>query len=279
MNNNDKAIRIDVDAVLRERLPRHYRLIPKALIRWVERVVCQRQMNEMLEANRGRRGADFCRGVLEHLDVTYSVEGQENLDPGNPRVIIVCNHPLGGLDGMMLIDYVTRRYGRPIRFLVNDLLMAIEPLSDVFLPINKHGSQSRQGAAEIDAAMESDAPIIIFPAGLVSRKGQKGRIADLEWRTTFINRAIKHRRDIIPAYFSGRNSKFFYNFAKLRTKLGLKFNIEMIRLPREVFRASGQRFTIRFGAKIPFATLRGGSQARSEADGVRQACYSMESRD
>lgn len=270
-----KLIQIDIDAVLRSRLPRHYRYIPRFVIRGLEKMVCQDQLNEMLRVNRGRRDADFCRGVLQHLDITYTVEGAENL-PDDPRCLIVSNHPLGGLDGMMLIDYVQRRYpGEKVKFLVNDLLMAIEPLGGVFLPVNKHGRQSRDASALVNESFEGSGPIIIFPAGLVSRKGRKGVIADLEWQKSFVNKAIEYRRPVIPLFFSGQNSKFFYNFAKLRTRLGLKFNIEMIRLPREVFRSKGQSYSLKIGAPIAWSELKGGSKARLQAEEIRAKVYEL----
>lgn len=272
---DSEVINIDLDSVVRSRLPRQSRFIPRWLIRWLERVICQDKLNEMLLVNRGKRDADFCRGVIDHLGIDYTVSHPENM-PANPRCIFVSNHPLGGLDGMILIDMVTRHYGglQP-RFIVNDLLMAIKPLGGVFLPINKHGRQSRASSAEIDRAMESDAPVIIFPAGLVSRKGKKGRIADLEWHKMFVNKAIAHRRDVIPLHFSGHNSKFFYNFAKLRTRLGIPLNIEMVRLPAEVFRCEGARFTVSVGNPVDWQSLKGGAKAREEALAIKQAVYSL----
>lgn len=267
-NEKDDVIEIDVDAVVRERLPRHYRFIPRALTRWLERIICQRELNEMLRVNRGKRGAEFCRGVIEHLDIDYRVDGEENL-PADGRVIFVSNHPLGGLDGMILIDMLTRRYGPGVRFVVNDLLMAVEPLREVFLPVNKHGKQSRESTAAIDEAFAGPAPVIVFPAGLVSRKGSDGRVADLKWHKMFVNKAIASRRDVIPLHFSGRNSKFFYNFAKLRTRLGIPVNLEMVRLPAEVFRCRGSRFVITVGRAVEWTALRGGSGASAQADEIR----------
>ncbi len=270
----DKPIEINIDQVLRTRLPKHYRFIPRFLIRWIKRVICQEQLNKMLYVNAGKRDADFCRGVLEHLNVTYSIKGVEP-STDDTRPIIVCNHPLGGLDGMILIDYVTRHYGQPIKFIVNDLLMAVEPLQGVFLPINKHGHQSRYSSEGMDAALKGNAPVIIFPAGLVSRKGNNGIIADLEWKKTFVNKAIKYQRNIIPAYFRGRNSNFFYNFAKARSRIGLKFNIEMIRLPQEMFKSQGKTFNIIFGKPIPWQTLKGGLRAQAQADEIKRIAYSL----
>ena len=124
-NHSNDIIRIDVDSVIRQRLPRYSRFIPRALTRLLEKAVCQDSLNEMLRVNRGKRDADFCRGVIDHLGITYSVVGNQLL-PADPRAVFVCNHPLGGLDGMILIDMLTRHYGRPVRFVVNDLLMAVD---------------------------------------------------------------------------------------------------------------------------------------------------------
>lgn len=272
--DSDDIIRIDIGSVLRSRVPRYYRFIPRPLVRLIERMICQDSLNRMLEANRGKRGADFCRGVLEHLDISYTVKGEENL-PESGRAIFVCNHPLGGLDGMALIDMMARRYGPDVKFVVNDLLMAIEPLRDVFLPVNKHGRQQRSATVGLDEALASDVPVIIFPAGLCSRKGTDGSVADLRWQKMFVNKALAHRRDIIPMFFSGRNSKFFYNFAKLRTRLGLKLNIEMVRLPAEVFRSRGARFTVSVGSPISYRTLHGGAEAQAEADTIRTQVYTL----
>lgn len=272
--DENKPIEIDLGRVIKDKIPRQSRYIPRFVVRWLERVICQRELNEMLRVCHGKRDADFCRGVIDHLGISYNVVGAENL-PSDGRVIIVCNHPLGGLDGMMLIDYFTHVYGSGLRFVVNDLLMTIEPLGGVFLPINKHGHQSRDAFRGIDQAMSSDKPVIIFPAGLVSRKGKNGRIADLQWQKNFINKAIQHHRPIIPVYFKGKNSNFFYNFAKLRTLVGLKLNIEMVRLPREVFRSAGQSYEIRIGHPIPCESLKGGREAQSQADEIRETVYRL----
>ncbi len=177
-------MRIDVGAVLAARLGRRP---PRAVTAALERLVCQSRLNAMLEYAWPRRGADFCRAVVEHLGITVRVDGLDRL-PASPRIIAVSNHPLGGLDGMILIDIFSRAYGRDVRFVVNDLLGAVEPLSDVFVPVNKHGAQSRDYAAAVEAAFASDAPVLMFPAGLCSRR-RDGRVADLEWQKMFVLKA------------------------------------------------------------------------------------------
>ncbi len=273
---SDKGvIKIDVAAVIRERLPRYSRFIPRALVRWIERTICQRQMNDMLNYAAGKEGADFCRAVLDRLNIAYNVHGKENL-PADKRCVFVCNHPLGGLDGITMIDLIASVYGKNLKFLVNDLLMAITPLRNVFLPVNKHGAQSRRAHMDIDEAFKGNDPIVIFPAGLVSRR-QKNGIADLVWQKMFVNRCISSGRDVIPVYFSGCNSSFFYNFARLRQKAGIKLNIEMIYLPREVFRCTGATFDIFVGKPIPCSSLKGGKEALRQAAQIRDIVYSLPS--
>lgn len=265
---------LNVSEILRIRMPRYWRYIPRFVIRGLEKAICQDEMNGMLRANAGKRGADFCHGVLEHLGISYRVHGDEILNNLPERVLFVCNHPLGGLDGMVLIDWLTKRYGPGVKFVVNDLLMAIEPLSDVFLPVNKHGRQNRAATSQLDEAMVGDKPVIMFPARLVSRKTKYG-VRDLEWRKMFVQKSVQYQRDIVPLHFSGRNSSFFYNFAKFREAIGLKFNIEMIRLPKEMFLSAGKQFSISVGAPISAHSLKGGKQASTEAQRIKSIVYNL----
>lgn len=269
--------KIDLDAVLRQRLPRQYSHIPRWLIHGAERFICQDKLNALLSHAGDRRDEEFCRSVIEHLDVSYTLCHPERLpEPGpDARVIFTCNHPLGALDGLIIIDMLARRYGHGIRFIVNDLLNAVEPLRGVWLPVNKHGAQSRRAAADIEAAMQADAPIIIFPAGLCSRASWTGRVADLDWNKMFILKAVQHHRDIVPLHFDGRNSAAFYISAKLRQLLGIKVNIEMLHLPREIFKTRGKNFTITVGERIPWQTLAAGREAATTAARLRQLTYRL----
>ncbi len=268
---------IDIDAVLRSRIGKYYRFIPRFLVSKLAKLIRQEQFNWLIRHNAGKTGAEFCSGVLADLDVSTDFHGAENLPaPADTRVVFISNHPLGGLDGMALIEAIGRHYGRNPQFIVNDLLTAIKPLSNVFLPINKHGTQSRQAVADIEKAFESDAPIIIFPAGLVSRRQKGGRIEDLRWQKMFVTKSRQYQRDIIPLHFCGENSPFFYKFAKFRKRLGLKFNIEMIYLPREVFRCANTKFKVVVGERIPWQQMANGESAQATADRLHRLVYSLD---
>lgn len=269
-------IKVDLQQVLNIKMGRKARWVPHWLVKWLAKTICQDQLNELIEHNYPRSGADFCRGVLNDLNVSTRLIREEQLpDPINRRIMIVSNHPLGGLDGMALIDTFQHRYGGQIFFLVNDMLMAIKPLSDVFLPINKVGKQSRESLQRIDNVMAGNDPILIFPSGLVSRMDKKGKICDLEWKKMFVNKARKYKRDIIPLYFNGQNSNFFYKFARYRKLTGLKFNIEMIYLPRELFNSRDKSFKIYCGKPIPWQSLRDGKEAANTAQNIKNIVYSL----
>ncbi len=257
MNNDTKTtpegpIRIDLEAVLRAKMRRR---LPRFVVRWLEQVICQKQLNDMLEYAYPRRGADFCRAVMEHLDISLRIVDEQLLpSAANRRVTIISNHPLGGLDGMALIDYVAHRYGCEPLFVVNDLLMAVEPLSDVFVPINKHGSQSRRAALALEDAMAGERPVLVFPAGLCSRK-IGGKITDLPWNKMFVQKSRQYGRTIIPLHFQAENSTKFYRTATWRKRLHIPFNIEMALLPGEVFRSKGKTFSIICGSPVEPSTL------------------------
>lgn len=241
-------MKIDIDAVIRSRVRNKH--IPRFATRLLEKIICQDELNEMLRLHGDKTGADFCHGVVGSLGITVNSYGIENLPPPDSRPMFISNHPLGGLDGMILIDTITSAYGMPVKFVVNDLLLAVEPLRDVFLPVNHHGAQNRDAASLIENSFASVNPIIIFPAGLVSRRQPDGSIADLKWHKMFVKKALQYNRTVIPTHFIGLNSPFFYKFAHLRRKSGIKFNIDMIFLPREVFRSRGKHFDIVFGEPL-----------------------------
>lgn len=269
---NGKLVKIDVDSVLRTRLPKHYRYIPRFVVRWLERTICQDRLNTILKKMADKNSVDAATAALDEMDINVTASGLDELPDG--RYMFVSNHPLGGLDGLALISLLGNRYNHKIKFLVNDLLMAVTPLRGVFLPINKYGHQSREAAAEIKESLMGDNQMITFPAGLCSRMQPDGSIADLPWQKAAVVHAVNYQRDIVPIYFDARNSRFFYRFAKWRKRLGIKFNIELIFLPKEMLKQSGTNLHFIVGQPIPWSSL-DARAPRHEAARLRDIVYSM----
>lgn len=269
---------IDLHRILRERVGGWKgKLIPGCLISALERMVHQRELNEVLDSVRPAQGTEFARKTYDYFDLTLESRGEENI-PGEGRFIFASNHPLGGLDGIGLIKVLGRRYGDDgLRFLVNDMLMNVEPLRPVFLPINKYGSQGRAAAAAIASAYASDVQMLIFPAGLVSRLQPGGAIEDLTWQKSFVQKAVDYRRDIIPVRFEGRNRMRFYRTARWRKRLGLRVNIEQAMLPAELCASRGKKFRVTFGRPIGWqeisARLAAGETPVQIAASIRALIY------
>lgn len=267
------ALHIDVREVLRNKAPKYSRWIPGFAVRWLARIIHQDELNEILRRIGDKTGVEAARVALDYLGVKIEVRGLEQV-PVDGRYIYVSNHPLGGLDGMALIQLLGDRHQGNIRFLVNDLLMAVKPLAGIFLPVNKYGRQSREAAVEIERQYAGPNQMITFPAGLCSRKMDDGTIADLTWSKFIVTHAVAHRRHLVPVYVDAKNSALFYRMARWRVRLGIKFNVEMILLPREMFKLRGTTLRVSVGEPIACDTL-DAAYPREETERVRHAVYQL----
>lgn len=252
MTNIDKK-KVDIDAILESKAPGLKKRLPNFVISYLKKTIHQDDLNEIFRADKDKMGNEFTGSNMIRFNWKLNIEGEENL-PENGRVIFASNHPLGGADGVVLLDFLSRRYNT-VKAPVNDLLMHVENMQEFFIPINKFGGQAKETTVEINQTYESDATILYFPAGMVSRRQPNGEIKDLEWKKTFIAKSVQYQRDIVPLHFIGHNSKFFYNLAYYRTKLGIKANIEMLYLVDELFKNKNTVFTARIGKPIPWQTF------------------------
>ncbi|MDX9695664.1 MAG: 1-acyl-sn-glycerol-3-phosphate acyltransferase [Bacteroidales bacterium] len=244
--------KINIREIFKEKNPKLARLIPCFIFRYIERVVHQKEINDALPVLGNKMGLDFANAVIEMFKVKISVKGEENI-PKEGRYIFVANHPLGGLDGLVFAKMVGEKHPN-LQFLVNDILMNLKNLEPIFAPVNKHGKQSVQYVKRIEEIYKSDAQVLNFPAGMCSRK-VNGKITDLEWMKSFVAKAVQHKRDVVPVFVDGTNSKFFYYLSNIRTKLGVKANLEMFYLPDEMFKQKGKTITLTFGKPIPYSTF------------------------
>lgn len=272
MEPENNILSVDVEKVIRGKSKRLAERLPRCVIEYIKRTIHQDEINRLLYKNREYTGVDFATHILQDLDVTYNVHftGSTRPSPGG-RYIFVSNHPLGGLDGMILISYIGNSMG-DVRFIVNDLLMYIKPLAPVFVPVNKYGRMKHDNTRLFQDTFDSDAQVLYFPAGLCSRLID-GEITDLDWKKTFVTKAIESRRDIVPMFFSGENSRRFYRLANLRKRLGIKFNIETFLLPDEMFRKKGTSFDLYIGEPVPYTSLTGEHIHKEWCDIIRKYSY------
>jgi len=277
MNSVSKKIgkqKIDIEKVLDSKNPALKKAIPGFILNYLKNVVHQDELNDFLGKWGHLKDAQLIEAGLKYFEIKYNVIESQNI-PRAGRYIFVSNHPLGGLDGLVFI-YELSKYFPDIKFPVNDILTNIENLSGIFLPINKHGAQGKEAVLKLDEAYSSESQILYFPAGLCSRK-KGGVIKDLQWQKSFISKAIQHKRDIVPAYFSGRNSNFFYNLSNIRKFFGIKANIEMLYLADELFKQKDKEIWLVFGKRIPWETFDKSKSLLEWADWVKSRSYQLKS--
>jgi putative hemolysin len=270
---NNSLFLIDVDKILREKAPKHYRYIPGFIVSYLKRIIHQEEINVFLNDSKDKFGVDFLEASLDFLDTKVEVEGLEDL-PKDGLFTFVSNHPLGGQDGVAIGYVLGKYYNGKVKYLVNDLLMNLRGLAPLCIPINKTGKQSKDFPAMVEAGFKSDDQLIMFPAGLCSRR-QGEVIRDLKWSKTFIVKSIQSQRDVVPVYFEGRNSDFFYNLANLCKSLGIKFNIAMLYLADEMFKNRHKTFTVTFGKPIPRQTFDKSKTPAQWAEYVKREVYEL----
>lgn len=264
---------IDIEKVLQEKVDKVYKWLPRFVIKWLKKKLHEDDINEAMEYLKDYEGLEFNRRALDKLGA--HVESiHTDWVPKSGSVIIAANHPLGGLDGMALIKSVGDI--RPdVRFFVNDILKNLKNYGEIFVAVNKIGASSTKSLRTMEEVFVTECAVLFFPAGLVSRK-QNGLVRDLTWKKSFVTQAIDHKRMIQPVFIEGENSKFFYNFAMWRKRLGIKGNIEMLFLPDEMFKARKETIRIHYSKPFDSALLDGRKTHKQWSDLIYQYIYSSE---
>lgn len=277
MNENNGDFKVDVDQIIRSKAGSKYKYFPRFVINWLKKILHQDEVNAFLTGRgKGIYGQDFLDECVRYLEMDLKVDGLDRLpsNEGGRYYTIVSNHPLGGEDGVALGSILCHKYDSKIKYLVNDVLMNLKGLAPLCIPINKTGNQSRNFPKMVETAFQSDNNVLMFPAGLCSRK-QNGVIKDLDWKKTFITKSIEYQRDVIPVHFSGQNSERFYRIANLCKTLHIKVNLAMLFLVDEMYKNVGKSFTVTFGEPIPWQTFDKSKSHAQWAQWVKEKVYEL----
>ncbi|MCR5157574.1 MAG: glycerol acyltransferase [Prevotella sp.] len=266
---------IDIKKVLRDKMGKKARWVPGFATSWLRRIIHEDQCNQFLWDARDLKGTAWLEACLQFLDTKVELTGEENFpakDDGR-LYTFVSNHPMGGIDGVALGTVIGRQYGDNFRYLVNDLLMNLPGLAPLCIPINKTGGQSRQFPAMVEAGFKSNYHMLMFPAGLCSRR-RDGEIRDLPWKKTFITKSVETHRDVVPIHFGGRNSNFFYRLSNFSDRYIKKVNVAMLFLVDEMYKNTGNTFPVHIGKPIPWQTFTDKSKTPAEwAEYVKEQVY------
>ena len=266
----NETVILDLDAIINSRFGANK--VPRFVRSWLKKFIHQDHLNGYL--SKGYLGVDFAEKALDYYDANVTVEGLDNI-PTDGRYTFAGNHPLGGIDALSVIAAVGRKFDGNIVVPANDILMAIKPIAEYTIPVNKFGGQSADLIGKINDAFNSDRQVIIFPAGLCSRKID-GVVQDLPWKKTFITKSRMSHRDVVPVWFSGQNSKRFYRLDRLRNLLKLKLNIAMLTLPDELYKSQHKSYRLVFGKPIPWQTFTAEKRDHEWAAWVREKVYELQ---
>lgn len=265
--------KIDVDAVLAAKAPRIARWVPGFVIRWLKRTIHQDEINYILDEYSALPPQQFIQACFKFWGVTYSVEGLENLDPKG-RYLFASNHPFGG-NGRYDAG---RRAGRIFRRCAGDR--------------ERFADARRAAATALDSGEQARFAMRGIPAQV--RRSFRKRLSDsdLPGRALFAPSAgggvrfavaFEFRqaggasgRRIVPVFVEGELSDFFYRLSNFRTKIGIRFNIEMLYLPDEMFSQKGKHFRILVGEPVSTDELVECGSWQQRADYVREKAYSLE---
>ena len=266
---------IDLDNILRSKMGSKAKWVPRPLVWWLKRIIHQDEVNKYLWESRHLTGTEWLEECVRYLDATLDIVGEENLpakDDGR-LYTFVSNHPLGGEDGVALGAIIGRHYDGRFRYLVNDLLMNLPGLAPLCIPINKTGKQSRDFPKMVEAGFQSDNHMLMFPAGLCSRR-KKGVVEDIAWKKTFIAKSVEYQRDVVPIHFGGQNSSFFYRLANFSDRF-LPFNLAMLILVEEMYKNVHKTFRVSIGKPIPWQTFDKSKTPMEWAQFVKEQVYKL----
>jgi putative hemolysin len=264
---------IDVQKIIASKNPKLVKFIPRFVINYLKKIIHQEQINQFIKENGHLKNQAFCKAVVKFFKINVSISGIENI-PKTGGCTVVMNHPLGGMDALAFVDAI-HNHRTDVKFIVNDLLLYLEPIKDLFVGVNKHGKNNTGTHQKIDDLFASDQLICIFPAGLVSRK-KKGIIQDLPWKKTFVRLSKKHQKPIIPVHIDGKLSNFFYRLSNFREFLRIKFNIEMLYLSDELFKQENANVHFTIGKPILSNELSSDKNFAKWSDEIRENLYNLQ---
>ncbi len=263
---------LDIEEVIKQKAGKKAKYIPKFIINWFKNFIHLDYINGYLKE--GYIGVEFCENCLKYLGVEIEVHGLENLPKDGRVYTFTSNHPLGAIDGVTLGAIIGREYDGKIKYLMNDILMFLNGMAPLGIPVNKTGGQARNLSKLVNEVYESDNQMLIFPAGVCSRKID-GKIQDLAWGKSFVKKSRDTGRDIVPIHFEGENSKRFYRVATWQKRLGFKFPFSMLLLPDEMYRSAGKKYKITFGKPIPVSSLDKSKSDYEWAQIIRERVYEL----
>jgi len=263
---------IDLEKEIKEGNIKALKRLPKFMINIIKRIIYEDKINDILDKCQGLEGVSFQNKLIEIFNIKLEVIGIENM-PKDSRNIFFANHPFGVMDGMIISKIVLDHYGN-FKGIGNDAFKFVPNLKPYVAVVNAYGQTSKDGITELENVFKSDVAVTHFPAGEVSRH-YKRKIQDREWRKSLVSRAVAHKRNLVPFYFYGRNSRLFYAINLLRRAIFIKLNIELALLPHEMFNKRNKTIKVKIAKPIPYSTFSKKHSPKVWTEKVKEYVYEM----
>lgn len=251
----------------------------RRLVEWFMKVLDIDKVNWIHDHNFDTPGPQFCRGLLEDLNIKLRIDNEKVLDNlPEGAFITISNHPFGALDGITLIDIIGRR--RPdFKVMVNMILNYIVAMRPNFIAVDQTASDdpakkavSMKGIKEAIMQVRKGHPIGFFPAGAVGNYNKHLKFEDREWRESIIRLIQQLKVPVIPIFFHGYNS-WWFRFLGI-----VSWQLRTLRLPAEVFRRKNDTLHISVGNPITVEEIEAHSGSLKElGDFLRERTYSLQS--
>ncbi len=207
------------------------------------------RLNKIYDKHKNKTDVDFLNAILNEVQIQFSIPEKDiKKIPKEGAFITISNHPLGGIDGILLLKLLLEK--RPdYKIIANFLLHKIEPLKPYVMPVNpfEDRKDAKSSIAGIKGALmhlRSGFPLGIFPAGEVSTYKEDKIIVDKAWEQGAIKLIYKAKVPIIPIYFHAKNSRLFYVLSKWSATL------RTAKLPSELLSQRKREIKIRIGDPI-----------------------------
>ncbi|MDO5104505.1 lysophospholipid acyltransferase family protein [Capnocytophaga sp.] len=230
------------------------------------------KLNAIYTRNKHLQGIEFLNSILDEFEIQFQIpeEDLRNI-PKDGAFITISNHPLGGIDGILLLKLLLEK--RPdFKIMANFLLQRIEPLAPYVMPVNpfenhKDAKSSVLGFKQTIKHLQEGMPLGLFPAGEVSVSREGKLVVDKPWEEAAMKLAKKAKVPVIPIYFHAKNSKLFYTLSKISDTL------RTAKLPSELLTQRKRTIYIRIGKPISVQVQEEYKDIESYTEFLRKKTY------
>lgn len=231
-------------------------------------------LNKIYDRNKHLSELEFLNAILDEFQIKFEIP-EEDLKrlPKDGAYITISNHPLGGIDGILLLKLMLEREPN-FKIIANFLLHRIEPMKPYIMPVNpfenhKDAKSSVIGIKETLRHLSDGKPLGMFPAGEVSTYKDGKLVVDKTWEEGAIKVIRKAQVPVVPIYFHAKNSRLFYSLSKISDTL------RTAKLPSELLTQKDRVIKVRIGKPIPVAEQNEHQSIEDYSEFLRKKTYML----